>query len=81
MAASLEDHDAVDGLIKQRGIDFVPVRPTRLTDEDARPVKEYGDQGKGIGLISAIFRKSVALFSVAAAEKSTWDRKAPVISN
>lgn len=81
MAASFEDHDAVDRIVKESGMDFVLVRPARLTDEDAKAVKEYGNQGKGIGLMSAISRKSVAVFLVASLEKSTWDRKTPVISN
>lgn len=81
MAASFEDHDAVDQIVKESGIDFVLVRPARLTDEDAKPVKEYGDQGKGVGLMSAISRKSVAVFLVAAVEKRRWDGKTPVISN
>ena len=81
MAPSFDDHDAVDRIVKQSATDFVLVRPARLTDGEARPVKEYGNQGKGIGLMSAISRKSVARFLVAASETSTWDRKTPVISN
>ncbi len=81
MAASFEDHDVVDRIVKESGMDFVLVRPARLTDEDAKAVKEYGDQGKGIGLMSAISRRSVAVFLVASVEKSTWDGKSPVISN
>ena len=81
MASSFDDHDAVDRLVKQSSTDFVLVRPARLTDGETRPVKEYGDQGKGTGLMSAISRKSVAQFLVAASEMGTWDRKTPVISN
>ena len=81
IAASFADHDAVDRIVKQSGIDFVLVRPARLTDGEAEPVKEYGDQGKGIGFMSAISRKSVAQFLVTASEASTWVRKTPVIAN
>lgn len=81
MAASFEDHDAVDRTVKESGMDFVLVRPARLTDENARPVKEYGNQGKGVSLMSAISRKSVAVFLMTAVEKGTWDGKSPVISN
>ncbi len=81
MAASFEDHDIVDRIVRNSGMDFVLVRPARLTDEDVKPVKEFGDQGKGIGLMSAVSRKSVASFLVGAVEKSTWNGRSPVISN
>ncbi len=40
MAASFADHDAVDRVAKQSGIDFAIVRPASLTDGEAEPVKE-----------------------------------------
>ena len=80
MAASFEDYDAVDRIVMQSRMSFVLLRSTRLTDEGVRPVREHGDQGKGIGLLSAISRKIVAVFLVDAEERSTWDGKSPVIS-
>ena len=81
MAVSFEDHEFVDQEIRQTGVDYVLVRPARLTEGEAKPVKMYGDNGDLIGGFAAITKKSVAVFLVDAAEKSEWDHKTPVISN
>jgi len=62
-------------------IDYVLVRPTRLTDGEKASLRFYGDNGVGMGAFTSISRASVAGFLVDAVEKSTWDRSTPVISN
>ncbi|KAE9571712.1 Flavin reductase [Colletotrichum fructicola] len=84
MKYTLDDHRAVDALVTGKqgeGVDWVMVRPPMLTEGDALPVKDYGDDGKGICWMPKITRKSVAVFMVDAAEKPDWNRRAPVIAN
>ncbi|KAL9131727.1 MAG: hypothetical protein Q9217_000402 [Psora testacea] len=81
MAAQFEDHAKVDQEIKASGVNYVLARPTRLTEEELKPVRFYGSQGAGIGGFAGISRKSVASFLVDAAEKDDWDRSTPVIAN
>ena len=78
-----EDHEAVDRLVRGSGsgLDWVMVRPTRLTDGEKAPVQEFGDQGVGIGSFAGISRASVAAFLVDAAEGEKWTGKTPVIAN
>ena len=79
LGLSYEDHNLVDKEVRASGLDYVMVRPTRLTEGEAKPVKTFGNTGKGVG--SGISKKSVAVFLVDAVEKNTWDKTAPVISN
>lgn len=81
MSLQWEDHNLVDQEMKMSGMDYVLVRPTRLTEGGAQPVKLHGNTGQTVGASAAISRKSVAAFLVDAVEKSTWDRTTPVISN
>ena len=82
MRYSREDHDAVDQELKSEdSIKFVEVRPWRLTDTEAAEVRVYPDDGQGAGFMPSISRASVARFLVEAAEESTYDGRAPVISN
>jgi hypothetical protein len=82
MSYQYDDHNLVDKEIKESGLDYVLVRPTMLDRlAESRPVKEYGNLGKGVGLTSKISSKSVALFLLDAVEKSAWDRTTPVITN
>lgn len=81
MSYAYKDHNLVDSAIKSSGLAFVIARPTRLTDEAARPVKFYGNDGTGIGSFAGISRSSVANFAVEAVSKSDWDGQTPVMSN
>ena len=65
----------------KKDIEYVLVRPTRLTNGDKAPLRFYGDDGVGMGVLSSISRVSVAGLLVDAVEKNTWDRTTPVISN
>jgi hypothetical protein len=78
---TFEDHDLVDREMKESGMDFVLARPAMLTDKEVQPVIEHGNVGEGSGFMLSISRKSVAVFLVDAAERNTWDRSTPVISN
>ena len=57
------------------------MRPSRLVEGEAKEIKEYPEHGKGVPVMAAITRNSVAKFLVEAAEKSDWDNTAPVITN
>lgn len=78
------DHNHVDEILKNSGLEFVLLRPARLTMSKKAPVHFLGDDGKGLGIfagLGGISRASVAACLVDAVEKSTWDRSTPVISN
>ena len=86
MAHLFADHSHVDEILKKSGLKFVLFRPARLTASNRKaPVQFYGDDGKGLSGVFAglggISRASVAVCLVDAAEKNTWDRSTPVISN
>jgi uncharacterized protein YbjT (DUF2867 family) len=82
MSHQFEDHGLVDKEMKESGMDYVLARPVMLKEGDAKPVIEHGNTGdRGVGLMSAITRKSVANYLLDAAEKSDWDRKTPVLTN
>jgi uncharacterized protein YbjT (DUF2867 family) len=81
---SFADHNHVDEMLKNSGLEFVLLRPARLTMSKKAPVHFLGDEGKGLGIfagLGGISRASVAACLVDAVEKSTWDRSTPVISN
>jgi len=85
MKYGLADHNAVDELVrtaaKKGVVDFVLLRPVMLADGEAAAVKDWGDDGKGTGMLSKITKKSVARFIVEACEVDTYVGRSPVISN
>jgi putative NADH-flavin reductase len=84
LAYSYADHNLVDEIMKKSGLDYVLLRPSRLTMGERAPVQFYGNDGKGAGCfagLGGISRASVAACLVDAVEKNTWDRSTPVISN
>ncbi|KAJ5159860.1 uncharacterized protein N7482_006864 [Penicillium canariense] len=81
---TFEDHHQVDETLKKSGLRFVLFRAARLTMGKKAPVRFFSDDGKGLGVfagLGGISRASVAAYLVDAAEKSTWDRSTPVITN
>ena len=77
-----EDHNAIDTEVRAlEWLEWTLVRPVTLNDDAAKPVKEFGDLGKGVGLFHSCSRASVAEFLVKAVEESSWAKKAVVISN
>lgn len=82
MRVQMVDHKEVDKEIRQQeGIDWTLVRPPMLKEGDALPVKEFGEFGEGVGLLSGITRASVARFMVEEAEQSRHRKQAVVIAN
>lgn len=84
LAHSYADHNLVDETVKKSGLDYVLLRPSRLTMGEKAPVRFFGDDGKGAGCfagIGGISRASVAACLVDAAEKNDWNQRTPVISN
>ena len=64
---------------KDTGLKWVDVRATGLSNGEKKEVKEFGNEGKGVGWL--VSRKSVAGFLLDAVEGSKWDSQTPVISN
>jgi uncharacterized protein YbjT (DUF2867 family) len=82
MIYQYDDHNLVAKETKESGVNYVFVRPSRLEDSDAvKEVMEWAGDGKGVPMMASITRGSVAKFLVEAAEKKTWDRTGPVITN
>lgn len=76
-----EDHNHTDREVRESGVDFVMVRPSRLVETDQTEVKFWPNDGKGVGLMASTSRISVARWLVDAAETTKWDNTAPVITN
>jgi uncharacterized protein YbjT (DUF2867 family) len=78
------DHNKVEGILKKSGLEYVLLKPARLTMAKKAPVLFHGDDGKGLGPfagLGGISRASVAACLVDAVEKSTWAGRTFVISN
>ena len=81
MSYQFDDHNAVDKEVRASKVNFVMVRPSRLEEGAAKPVKFWPQDGKGVPMMGSITRSSVAVWLVDAAEKEEWDGTAPVITN
>lgn len=81
MIYSYEDHNLAEKEIRDSEMTFVLVRPSRLVETDVTQVKEWPNDGKGVGLMGSASRVSVAQFLVNAALEETWDNTAPVITS
>ncbi|KAL9130920.1 MAG: hypothetical protein Q9217_001023 [Psora testacea] len=81
---TFDDHFEVQKLLEEEGkrdksFKWVDVRATGLNNSRKRPVKEFGEDGKGAGWF--IGRESVAAFMLEALDRNDWDGRTPVISN
>jgi hypothetical protein len=76
-----DDHNLVAEETKASGERYAFVRPSRLVEGEAKDVKEWKEDGKGVPMMAAITRRSVARFLVDVAERGDWDGRAPVITN
>lgn len=81
---AFDDHYEVQKVLeaeaeKDTEFRWVDVRATGLSNGEKKAVKEFGNEGKGVGWF--VSRKSVAGFLLDAVEGSRWDMQTPVISN
>ena len=79
-----DDHFEVQKVLESEaeedpGLRWVDVRATGLSNGEKKEIKEFGNEGKGVGWF--VSRKSVASFMLDAIEGSKWDGQTPVISN
>jgi hypothetical protein len=81
MIYQYDDHNLVAEETKASGERYVFVRPSRLVEGEAKEIKEWKEDGKGVPMMAAITRGSVARFLVGLAERNEWDWAAPVITN
>ncbi|KAL4922023.1 NAD(P)-binding protein [Aspergillus aurantiobrunneus] len=81
MIYQYDDHNAATEAVKNSGVDYVFVRPSRLVETDQMEVKVWPDHGRGVPLMASTSRVSVARWMVGAAEGDMWDNSAPVITN
>ena len=69
-----QDHDVQERLTRDRGLDFVIARPTRLTNGPAKGT--YVRTAEVVSVPGSISRADVANFMVEACESTTWVGKA-----
>jgi uncharacterized protein YbjT (DUF2867 family) len=81
MIYQYDDHNLVAKEVKASGENYVFVRPSRLEEGEAKEIKEWANDGKGVPMMSSCTRGSVARFMAEAVENRTWDNTAPVITN
>lgn len=81
MSYQYEDHNLAEKEIKASHVDYVLVRPCRLVEGNPGSMKVWSNDGKGVPLMAAATRQSVARWMVDAAESTQWDNEAPVISD
>ena len=81
MSYQYADHNLTDREVRESGVDFVMVRPSRLVETEETGARVWPDDGKGVGLMASTSRVSVARWLVDAAETSNWDNTCPVITN
>lgn len=77
-----EDHDAVETELKgaAAGVDWVVVRPGRLTEgDDGSKAKVWPAEKGMVGMLAKASRGAVARFVLDAAEGSEWDGTDPII--
>ncbi|KAJ5403463.1 hypothetical protein N7509_003334 [Penicillium cosmopolitanum] len=81
MSYQYTDHNHTDREVRQSGVTYVMVRPSRLVESDAMDLHEWSNDGKGVPLMASASRKSVASFLVDTAVQTKWDNSCPVITN
>jgi uncharacterized protein YbjT (DUF2867 family) len=81
MIYQYDDHNLVAKEVKASGENYVFVRPSRLEEGAAKPIREWANDGKGVPMMGACTRGSVASFMAEAVENRTWDNTAPVLTN
>ncbi|WPH01549.1 Hypothetical protein R9X50_00439600 [Acrodontium crateriforme] len=82
MTPQFQDHTAIGAEVKaMEWLDWTLVRPPMLTDDAARPVRSFGEDGEGVRVWDSCSRESVAVFLVGLVEKRDLVRKSVVIAN
>ena len=79
LRGAFEDKDRMEKAIRESGLDWTIVRPTKLTDGPKRGKYRYGE-GIRRGLLPEISRADVADFMLNQLESKEFSRKAPTIS-
>ncbi|ROV97051.1 hypothetical protein VSDG_04195 [Cytospora chrysosperma] len=77
-----DDHEAAELELKEagKGVDWVVVRPGRLTEGDDGSKPKVWPAEKGmVGMLAKTSRGTVARFVLDAAEGSEWDGKDPIV--
>ncbi|KAI9896420.1 hypothetical protein N3K66_008592 [Trichothecium roseum] len=81
MRLALEDHARAEARLRDSGRNYVAAKAVALVGEGRKRVNVLGEDGKGAGFFPTISRESLAAFMIDAAEKGTWDRTSPVVTN
>ena len=80
MSYQYDDHNATARVVRESGLDYVLVWPSRLVETNEKDVKVWPDNGKGVPLMATASRIGVAQFLVEAAGSHKWDKSAAVIT-
>lgn len=84
ISIGFKDHKKVEEVVRSdetvEGLEWTLVRAVMLSDGEEREVRIFGEEGKGVGSLPSISRKSVASFLVMCLESAEWNGKTPVIA-
>lgn len=80
MSYQYDDHNATAKVVRESGLDYVFVWPSRLVETNEKDVKVWPKNGTGVPLMATTSRIGVAQFLVEAVESEMWDRSAAVIT-
>lgn len=81
MRATLDDHNAVDKVLRASGVRFVAPRAAMLMGEEGKTVRVWGEEGEGVGWFPSVSARSVAEFLLDASVSGEWDGRSDVITN
>jgi putative NADH-flavin reductase len=73
------DHEAKEQIIRQSSLDWVIVRPPRLTNGARRANYRSGLDIRATSVIPRISRADLAEFMLRQLRENTWVRKAPAV--
>lgn len=84
ISIGFKDHKKVEQVIRSdatvEGLEWTLVRAVMLSDGEEKEVKVFGEEGKGVGALPSVSRKSVAGFMVKCLESAECNGKTPVIA-
>ncbi|CZR53597.1 uncharacterized protein PAC_03477 [Phialocephala subalpina] len=82
IGAAFEDHNALEPVVRESGLEWTLVRSVMMGDGGKGEVKVFGERGEGIGWMPKIGREAVAGFVIEEClEGGKWVDGTPVIAN
>lgn len=81
IAFAYEDHNIVENIVRESGLDWTLVKPAMLDDKAVEKVTVYGQKGENAPSMPGISRASVAAWAIEeCVEGGKWIQETPVIA-